>query len=190
MANSAVELSKSLNLLDIVYFIHKAWEQVSAQTVKNCFRKAGFRINDMSSDDSCWTAEDELPHSALAQFSNVINRVQSQIQVDVEDYISLDNDIVINDEDVEHISTEMLIASQESLANSSEDELESEIEIEDKLTSSKEAYLAIKKLKAFSLNRSDIESIKMLTDLQMHLQDIEVKGKTRQAEISDFFKSS
>lgn len=57
----------------------------------------------------------------------------------------------------------MLITSNETLAISSEDELEREIE--DKLMSYKEAYLAIRKLKVFSKNHSDLESIKMLTDL-------------------------
>ena len=57
----------------------------------------------------------------------------------------------------------MLITSNETLAISSEDELEREIE--DKLMSYKEAYLAIRKLKVFSKNHSDLESVKMLTDL-------------------------
>lgn len=76
----------------------------------------------------------------------------------------------------------MLIGFQETLANLSEDELESEID--DKLTSYKEA----RKLKSFSLYHSDLKGVQLLTDLQIHLQDIEIKGKTRQAKISDFFK--
>ena len=47
---------------------------------------------------------------------------------------------------MENISTEMIIASQENLANSSEDK---ESEIDDKLTSYKEAYIAIKITKSF-----------------------------------------
>ena len=41
--NFALKLSKSINLLDIVYFIQKACEQLSAETVRNCYRKADFR---------------------------------------------------------------------------------------------------------------------------------------------------
>ena len=173
--NSALELSKSINLLDVVYFATKTCEQVSPQTIQNCFRKSGFGERDNSNDDNCWTAEDDLPLTALAQFSNLINRIQNQMQIDVEDYTNLDSDIIINDEYLENISTEMIIASQENLHNSSEDE---EREIDDKLTPYKEAYIAIKKLKAFSSYRSDFKSVQLLTDLQIHLSDIEIKEKT------------
>ncbi|TMW47721.1 hypothetical protein DOY81_007210, partial [Sarcophaga bullata] len=125
--NSALDLLQTMNWLRIVYFIHKAWEQASAEILKNCLRKAGFRKNYSRIDNGYWTAEAELLLSALAQFSYIVNRVQSQIQVDVEDYINLDNDIVINDEDVESTSTEMF-SSEETVENSSENELENEID--------------------------------------------------------------
>ena len=80
---------------------------MSAETVINCFIKAGF--------------------------FDIINGIQSQIQVDVKDYINLDNDVVVSYEDMESISTEMLIISTETLAILSEDELESAVE--DKLIS-------------------------------------------------------
>ena len=73
------------------------------------------------------------------------------------------------------ITTEMLITFNETLAIWSENPLESEIE--DEFTSYKEAYLAIRKLKCFVLHHSNLVRVKMLTDLQMHLQDIKIKGK-------------
>lgn len=83
--------------------------------MKNCFRKAGFRKNNIGNDESFWTTNAELSLSMPAQFSNTIKRVQSQIQVNVEHYINLDNDIIIKDEVVKSISTEILIASQETI---------------------------------------------------------------------------
>ncbi|XP_049302022.1 tigger transposable element-derived protein 6-like [Bactrocera dorsalis] len=40
--SSASELSKSINVLEAVYFIKASWDKVEATTIRNCFRKAGF----------------------------------------------------------------------------------------------------------------------------------------------------
>ncbi|XP_067620077.1 uncharacterized protein [Eurosta solidaginis] len=96
------------------------------------------------------------------------------------------NEISINDEDVENINTEMLPVFQESLAIYSEGEIENDIA--DKITFYEEDYLAIKKLTDFSLNHSYLRGVELLTDIQLHLQEIEIKGKTSQVKISDFFK--
>ena len=144
-ANLALELSKSINLLDIVYFIHKAWEQVSAETVKNCFRKANFRKKIAKIMITVGLQKMSFHHQSFVSSPISLNEIRARFNV--EDYINLHNDVIINDEDVESISTEMLITSNVTLAISSEEELERKID--DKFTSYKETYLEIKKNKRF-----------------------------------------
>ncbi|XP_054737831.1 tigger transposable element-derived protein 6-like [Anastrepha obliqua] len=57
--SSASELSKSINVLEAVYFIKASWDKVEATTVRNCFRKAGFleTYEDLPDFDS----EDDIP---------------------------------------------------------------------------------------------------------------------------------
>jgi hypothetical protein len=65
--NSASELSKSIDLLEAIYFVKKAWQQVSSTTIMNCFRKSGFRHNDVHEVNDEFDTEDDLPLSVIAE---------------------------------------------------------------------------------------------------------------------------
>lgn len=46
-SDSIHNLTNSISVLDAIYFIKKAWDDVSSDTIKNCFKKTGFReVND------------------------------------------------------------------------------------------------------------------------------------------------
>lgn len=36
-------LTKSIDVLDAIFFIKHAWQEVSSAIIKNCFKKAGFQ---------------------------------------------------------------------------------------------------------------------------------------------------
>jgi hypothetical protein len=52
---SGKEIKKKINVLEAMHYIMAAWQQVSQQTIQNCFRKAGHKYqsdgNDMANDD-------------------------------------------------------------------------------------------------------------------------------------------
>jgi hypothetical protein len=47
-----------VSLLDALHFLKKSWDNVSEQTIINCFRKAKFCLNEGPEDDS--PEEDQL----------------------------------------------------------------------------------------------------------------------------------
>ena len=56
----------SVNLLDAVRFVHKAWEHVTEKAIRNCFRQSGIIQEEVSTEIECNIAtteedEDNLP---------------------------------------------------------------------------------------------------------------------------------
>jgi hypothetical protein len=52
---SGKEVKKKINILEAMHHIMAAWQQVSQQTIQNCFCKAGHKYqsdgNEMANDD-------------------------------------------------------------------------------------------------------------------------------------------
>jgi len=55
LMESGKEIKKKINVLKAMHYIMAAWQQVSQQTIQNCFRKAGHRYqsdgNEMANND-------------------------------------------------------------------------------------------------------------------------------------------
>jgi len=43
LMESGKEVKKKINVLKVMHYIMAAWQQVSQQTIQNCFRKAGHK---------------------------------------------------------------------------------------------------------------------------------------------------
>ena len=68
----------SVNLLDAVRFVHKAWEHITKKTIRNCFRHAGIIQEDVSIEIECSIAtteedEDDLPLSEWVRRIDSVN---------------------------------------------------------------------------------------------------------------------
>jgi len=52
---SGKEVKKKINVLEAMHYIMAAWQQVSQQTIQNCFHKAGHKYqldgNERANDD-------------------------------------------------------------------------------------------------------------------------------------------
>jgi hypothetical protein len=52
---SRKEVKKKINVLEAMHYIMTAWQQITQQTIQNCFRKAGYKypsnVNEMANDD-------------------------------------------------------------------------------------------------------------------------------------------
>ena len=52
---SGEEVKKKINVLEAMHYVMAAWQQVSEQTIQNCFRKAGHKYqsdgDEMTNDD-------------------------------------------------------------------------------------------------------------------------------------------
>jgi len=53
LMESGNEVQKKINVLEAMHYIMTAWQQVSQQTIRNCFRKAGHKYQSESNEMAC-----------------------------------------------------------------------------------------------------------------------------------------
>ena len=68
----------SVNLLEAVWFVHKAWESITEKNIRNCFRHAGIIQEGLSTEIKCSLAtteedEDDLPLSEWVRRIDSVN---------------------------------------------------------------------------------------------------------------------
>jgi ABC-type transport system involved in cytochrome c biogenesis ATPase subunit len=55
LLNLRNEVKKKINVFEAMHYIMAAWQQITQQTIQNCFRKAGYKYqsngNEMVNDD-------------------------------------------------------------------------------------------------------------------------------------------
>ncbi|XP_066260440.1 uncharacterized protein [Euwallacea similis] len=80
--NIIKKLAKSINILEALYFIHTAWNNVSQATIKNCFAKAGFKKN----EGSLPASKGEYEQEAFVNFKylNLDEAICTEEQCDID----------------------------------------------------------------------------------------------------------
>ena len=84
----------SVNSLDAVWSVHKAWERVTEKTIRNCFHHAGIIQEEVSTEIKCSIAtmeeaEDDLPLSEWMWRIEYVNFTSC----DLDGFSSVDDDI-------------------------------------------------------------------------------------------------
>ncbi|KAJ3661864.1 hypothetical protein Zmor_006243 [Zophobas morio] len=161
-ATSLEDLIKKINLLDVIYFIQKAWEKVTPATITNSFQKEGFRFrNDTfeKSIDDAFEHDDDIPLAVIAEITRGMKRISSNVGFD--DFVNFDNDLCINDERLE-----INEPSDVEIEENEEEEGEATTEYMENVSSgfmktNREAIEGVQKLKHFcasvSLNQSNLK---------------------------------
>lgn len=181
-------LSKSINVLEALYFIKNAWNRVAPSTIQNCFSKAGFKKSDQFVTND-YEAEDELPLTILADFWKSYNELSKTANKRDDEFINLDQELFTEeniDENTEYADhTEI---EDNELTQLSDDEEEDE-PFDDRLNSYADALKAVDSLKKFS--KEDYIAFEHLKNIETHFQYCllkEKQQKLRQSKIYDFFK--
>ncbi|XP_066259361.1 tigger transposable element-derived protein 4-like [Euwallacea similis] len=110
-----------ITLLDAIRFIHMAWQKVSKQTIRNCFRHAGFLENENFDSD------DDLPLVEWLKKNQCKNKTDIQ-----EDFLQTNNDfhefVHVDDNlvSVEFLDDNAIIASVSSASDTYDDDEEDE----------------------------------------------------------------
>jgi hypothetical protein len=85
---SRKEVKKTINVLEAMHYIMAAWQQITQQTIQNCFRKAGYKyqsnVNEMANDDDNYDFGQDWEELCRAQKS------------DFHGYVTLDHDVATN----------------------------------------------------------------------------------------------
>lgn len=96
-----------LHLLNALNFLHRSWKEVKPETLKNCFRKAGFYESlevcfilhfpfmfDVQSSDDIIDVTDENDDDSLWQDLQHRNDIDDDLNID--DYLTVDNELATN----------------------------------------------------------------------------------------------
>jgi hypothetical protein len=169
---SGKEIKKKINILEAVHYIMAAWQQVSQQTIQNCFHKAGHKNqsagNEMANDDD----DDDF-----SQDREELCRVK---KYDFQSYVSVDRHVATSGTET---AEELREAFGSTRSVEEEDENEQEM-----VPSFAETYKALQKVKAFFYTQSgrdtDRENILSLEKSYFQLRQNSAK---KQRTLYDFF---
>ncbi|GLV46677.1 cag, partial [Carabus blaptoides fortunei] len=100
----AFELIKKITPLDAVYFAKTGWDQVTKETVQNCFRRAGFKHENMQSEYQLTEAltsdpEDDLSLNVLADILKNKNLLELPDNENLNNFLNLDENFYVEDPD-------------------------------------------------------------------------------------------
>ncbi|CAB3249172.1 unnamed protein product [Arctia plantaginis] len=99
----------TIDVLQAMWMIAKAWNLVTEKTIANCFKKSGFKV-------TCEDEEDDLP---VAELARTWQRVQEELhlqETDFEDFVTFDNDLAICGEltDAEIVTSVLPVTNAEA----------------------------------------------------------------------------
>lgn len=107
----ALDVIKSINLLDALYFVKSAWQQVSEATIKNCYRKAGFCPQEQPQDND--TEFDPLYDVPVSEEMS-LEELREQVEIDTE--------LEIAGEQTEHMLLEEVQKAKRQRTDDTDDE--------------------------------------------------------------------
>ncbi|KAI4465552.1 spry domain containing socs box protein [Holotrichia oblita] len=115
-----------LKFRTICYFAKSAWDQVTSETVQNCFRKAGFTFNSQeypTAFDVDFEPEDELPLNLLTEFQKrCIAEVSGQ---SLNDFYDVDDNLPVERSPLDLcVPLQKQISEVQDISDDSTDELE------------------------------------------------------------------
>ncbi|XP_044599589.1 uncharacterized protein LOC123275502 [Cotesia glomerata] len=89
----------SIDVLQAMWMITKAWNQVSKKTIKNCFKKSGFKVPGEDEND-------DLPIREEFNFQDP----------DFEEFVTFDNDVAVCGEltDADIVASVLPVANEET----------------------------------------------------------------------------
>jgi hypothetical protein len=175
LMDAGKDTKKKINMLEALHYTVAALQQVTQQTIKNCFWKAGYVQGQSSGDsDVVLTNDDD-------DFCKDWEKLSGMNKDKFEDYVSVDSHVATSGVETVQELSESLVASGN--VEGEEEDGESEV-----VPSFAETHEALMKVKSFfyahSTSDSDRESVLGLEKLYFELRH---KVCTKQISIKDFF---
>ena len=180
------------NLLDAVVALKSAWKRVKVQTVANCFKKAGFIVNQV--EEATTSAENSEPTEevALCNIWDGLRQIYGDcVPSDMNDYLAVDDSIEtsphLNDEQIVQVVVDPVVEGE--IGSDEEEESETQATVEEEpIPKLSDAYAAMRTLQRYGLSSSCPGMEDCVFKIEGLLMDQSVKC-TRQSKITDFFRS-
>ena len=169
--------AKDINLYDAIFMLKKSWDEVSTETIKNCFRRSGFGY------EPPFDCNEEVEyHSNWNELSEKMS-----INIDFDEYVSVDDDIITSEKIYSLPGT-----SAQNFDDSEDTEIDADIneEITEEPVKLIEAMNAISTLRWFHY-QSNEEIEKSLELIDKIVENVfKLKSNAKQSKITDYFSNN
>ena len=173
---------QNFTLVTAITFIDASLKKIKQETIKNCFKKAGFvfqspktriEIEEEDDDDSnIWTKLNEFADLNYESFECYFD-----VDIDLQCHHSLTDQQIVNE----------VLDKSDSETELEDDEDENEVDNYDKDITSSKAFKYIKQLQIYFLNRNNSLGYDYLLNAQNQLTKIQFSS-LKQSKITDFFE--
>lgn len=169
----------SVFVLDALFYIDKAWNNVSKKTISNCFRHARF----CPSENDVLSSDDDDEDEPLAELAHRLCNRGCAVPDEME-YATIDNDVATSSEaSIAGIVSEVI---KSNAAVSNDEESDGELEIQP--VTQAEALKALNTARCFfAHSEASEEHFKTVSDLEKVVVRTS-KPKERQSYINEYFK--
>lgn len=163
-----------VNLLDAVRFISKAWHNVADSTISNCFKKAGFPVDEHLNQVPLQNIDVQY------QWQTVNNFLNNHNITSFDEYVNIDQDVVVSGK----LSDDDII----ELMQDDDDNICLENDVYEEPVSSNEVKMAMNHLRTF-LERCENVNDEIFSALIKidNVIDIKIQDNLRQKKITDYF---
>lgn len=204
--NTASEVVQSVNILNAVRWVAQAWEKVTPETIKKCFRKAGIvnrefqlvaRMSEGDDEDPFMALDSEVSESDLGDLENLILQVQSRdSSCSVEEFVNGDSDLPVcqnifddkwEQEFLDQVAKTPSSDVTEETTRSSESEEEEEQNVVPQLKSIKEAIHALEDVTLFLDYKGYTDEAYETSKLVSSVARLLSLSSARQTTINDYF---
>lgn len=177
----SIEENKSpeINILQAMRFARKAWFSVSKTTISNCFKKAGFKVTNVSEPESVQEELEICPEwdRMFATCRNNLNEQQATFQ----DFVSMDDNVLISEE----LNDDDIVAMYSSL-DTEEEEEEGDCEETPVKISKREAMEALETLHKY-FEMSNIDNSNIFDQIYSIEKQVLATNNQVQTNITDYF---
>ena len=166
-------LLKQITVLDAIYWLYSAWNNVLESTVTKCLKKCGFGLDEITSENSIEYSEDiddNIPLAAIKMTREIFGCDFSEL-VEIDSLVTTyECETNINwDKPAEELLHELKCTDNdsESEGKNEESELDS-----GNIYSKSEANEVLHKLKKIAIKNSAVQMLKFLTKTEEELSDM------------------
>ncbi|CAH0725646.1 unnamed protein product, partial [Brenthis ino] len=168
----------SINMLQAVNFISKAWQEVTAATIQHSFRHAGLCS---SQEMNQFNSEDNLPLSEWISQFNIPNNFNEDLQ----SYENIDEDVATTGTLTDEQIVDLVSKSQETPDN--QDEEDDQVDKAESPPTIQQALDAAKLIENFLLfNQDDSTTYLDMNRIHKIIQNKYWHSKKRQTKLSDY----
>ncbi|XP_062609218.1 tigger transposable element-derived protein 4-like [Saccostrea cucullata] len=171
------DILKQITILDAIYWVHSAWEEVQTSTIQKCFSKAGFLCENIDSDDD-FDDDDDVPLSVLKLAHEVFGCEFNDLSEMDQTLSTCDNSA----KDWDRPATDLLNTLE---SDGSESESDSDNK-ETNCCSVSDAHIYADKLKEFAQFHGNTRLLSSLMSASEYLNDMSLNS-SKQKPITDFF---